>query len=154
MKSENLGAFYKYLNRRISYRPQIGALTDDSGNVKTDDHDRAELFNSYFATVGVVDNGKIPVGQSVCSFCASSIETVEIFDEHSIVSATGKLKPNLSSRPDRLPPLLFKQVKFSIAKALAVLFPQLLSVGFVPQKWKTAIITPLFKKGTTGSVGN
>ena len=53
-----------------------------SGNIKTDDHDKAENF----ATVGVVDNGKSPVGQSLCAFCASSIETVE-FDERSIASA-------------------------------------------------------------------
>ena len=57
MKSENLGAFYKYINKRTSYRPAIGTLTDDGGNIKTDDYDKAELFNSYFATVGVVDNG-------------------------------------------------------------------------------------------------
>jgi len=60
----------------------------------------------------------------------------------------GKLKPNLSS--DRLLPWLFKPVKFSIAKARAILSPQLLSVGFVPQEWK-----PVFKKGTAaGSVVN
>ena len=29
VKSENLGAFYKYINKRTSYRPAIGALTDD-----------------------------------------------------------------------------------------------------------------------------
>ena len=86
VKSENLGAFYKYINKRTSYRPAIGALTDDGGNIKTDDYDKVELFNSYFATVGGVDNGKIPVGQSHCSLCASSIETVE-FDERSIASA-------------------------------------------------------------------
>ena len=91
MKSENLGAFYKYINKRTSYRPAIGALTDDGGNIKTDDHDKAELFSSYFSTVGVVDNGKIPVGQSLCSFCASSIETIE-FDKRSIASAIGKLQ--------------------------------------------------------------
>ena len=145
MKSENLGAFYKYINKRTSYRPAIGALTDDGGNIKTDDHDKAELFSSYFSTVGVVDDGKILVGQSLCSFCASSIETVE-FDKRSIASAIGKLKPNLSSGPDRLPPLLFKLVKFSIAKALAIFFPQLLSVGFVPQEWKTAIITQSLRR--------
>ena len=41
MKSENLGAFYKYINKRTSYRPAIGALTDDGGNIKTDDYDKA-----------------------------------------------------------------------------------------------------------------
>jgi len=29
VKSENMGAFYKYINKRTSYRPAIGALTDE-----------------------------------------------------------------------------------------------------------------------------
>jgi len=60
VQSRNLGTFYKYVNRRISYRPKIGVLNDECGNILTDDRDKAELFNRYFASVGVVDNGKIP----------------------------------------------------------------------------------------------
>jgi len=33
-----------------------------------------------------------------------------------------KLKTNLSSGPDGLPPLFFKQLKFCLAKPLAILF--------------------------------
>ena len=33
-------------------------------------------------------------------------------------------------------------------------FTQLMSVGAVPPVWKTAIITPVFKKGTAGNVNN
>ena len=151
IQSQNLGAFYKYVNRRISYRPKIGVLNDERGNILTDDQDKAELFNRYFASVGVVDDGKIPSCNQ--PYCEATIDTVE-FDERSIVLAINKLKPNLSSGPDGLPPLLFKRIKSSLARPLALLFTQLMSVGFVPPEWKTAIITPVFKKGVAGCVTN
>jgi len=53
---------------------------------------------------------------------------------------------NLSSGPDELPPLLFRQT-CSLAKPLAVLFTQLMYVSAVPDAWKMSIVTPVFKKG-------
>jgi len=127
VNSNNLGAFYRYINKRTSYRPEIGALRDNQGKTVIDDYDRAELFNCHFASVGVVDSGLIP---SIANrHCDSIIDTVQ-FDDTSIVQAINKLKPNLSSGPDGLPPLLFKRLKFW---PLAMLFQQLLSVGYVPQ---------------------
>jgi len=54
--------------------------------------------------------------------------------------------------PDNLPPVLFKKVKHCLAKPLSLLFNQLVSVAAVPVQWKQSIITPVFKKGTTGDV--
>jgi len=65
-----------------------------------------------------------------------------------------KLKPSLSSGPDGLPPILFKKLAPRLAEVLSIAFTQLMSVGAVPQKWKAAIITPVFKKGSAGTVAN
>ena len=110
--SNNLGAFYKHVNNRILYRGTIGALLDGKGNIVTSDVIKANLFNDYYATVGVVDNGIIPR----CSLIQlnSILETLS-FDEPSVVAAVNKLKPNLSSGPDDLPPVLFKQLNYCLA---------------------------------------
>jgi len=50
--------------------------------------------------------------------------------------------------------LLFKQLQSVIAKPLTLLVTQLFSVGVVPEIWKQAIISPIFKKGATSIVAN
>ena len=76
------------------------------------------------------------------------------FCEQDVITAISKLKSNLSAGPDGLPPLLFKRIKYAIATPLTLLFKQMLSVASVPDAWKTAIITPVHKKGPTNVLSN
>jgi len=99
------------------------------------------------ANVGVKDDGIVPYCHNVAP--KSTLETVT-FTADNILSVINKLKPNLFSGPDRLPPEFFKNLKFCLAGPLAQMFNQLISVGAVPKEWKTAIIVP----GLTGDVAN
>jgi len=146
-----LGLFYKHINSRLQHRCPIGALINDSGDVITSDEAKANIFNEYFATTGV-DNGKIPACHPTV-LKRTVLETV-IFTEAKVISAIKRLKANLSCGPDNLPPILFKRLKYSIARPLSLLFSQLLSVGAVPEDWKKAIIMPVFKKAPAGDVKN
>ena len=58
IQADNLGAFYKHVNQRVRHRDAIATLTDDDGLVVTSDVKKADMFNEYFASVGVADNGK------------------------------------------------------------------------------------------------
>ena len=60
----------------------------------------------------------------------------------------------MSARPDGLPPLLFKRLRNSLVLPLTIVLNQLLSVAAIPEEWKKAIITPVFKKGASGQVRN
>jgi len=57
------------------------------------------------------------------------------FNEGDIANSIDWLKYNLSACPDGLPPILFKKLKHCISRPLAMLFDQLVSVGYVPQEW-------------------
>jgi len=59
--ANNFGLFYKHINSRLQHRCPIGAFINHSGDVITSDEVKANIFNEYFATTGVVDDGKIPV---------------------------------------------------------------------------------------------
>ena len=56
-------------------------------------------------------------------------------------------KPSKASGPDQISPRVLKEVAEEIAPALAILFQASLNTGIVPADWRTALVTPVFKKG-------
>jgi hypothetical protein len=55
-------------------------------------------------------------------------------------------------QPNGLSPLSFKKLKYCLAEPLDIVFTQSISVGYVPDDWKKAIIMPVVKKGSSGRV--
>jgi len=53
-----------------------------------------------------------------------------------------------------IPPLLFKKLKYSLYKPLAMLYNQFTSVAYVPCEWKSAVVVSVFKKAVSGLVQN
>ena len=47
VKSNNLGDFYRYVNKRLSYRSPIGCLINDKGDIITSDEVKANMFNIF-----------------------------------------------------------------------------------------------------------
>jgi len=60
IESRNLGAFYRYINNRLTHKDGIGAIVTSNNTILTDDTDKANEFNTYFASAGVVDDGNLP----------------------------------------------------------------------------------------------
>jgi len=152
LDADNTGTFYKFVNKRLGNKTGISPLYDESGKLILDDCGKANLLNNYFSSVGTVDNGILPCVDT-SSFCTRKLQSI-MFTEANVTAAIRKLKSNLSSDPDGLPPLLYKRTCHSLARPLALLFTQLLSVSVVPDTWKTAIVTPVFKKGLSTDVAN
>eukprot|EP00061_Rhincodon_typus_P002814 g18530.t1 len=57
------------------------------------------------------------------------------------------LKVDKSPGTDGLHPRVLKEIAEEIVEALVVIFQELLESGRVPEVWKIANVTPLFKKG-------
>ena len=128
IKSNNLGTFYKFVNKWLKYRNIIGALVDDSGKIITNDDDKANLFNDYFSSVGVVDKNVTPVCNCNSVLHDDCVLDMVEFNTQNTLAAMLKL----SSGPDGLPPLLFKRLRHCLGEPLALLFFQLFSVSDVP----------------------
>jgi hypothetical protein len=60
-----------------------------------------------------------------------------------------KLKNKLSSGPDGIPPIIFKNLANQLAYPLAVMFNIFMQSGSVPSIWKRAIVIPIYKKGSS-----
>ena len=143
LSTNNLGAFYRFVNKRITNRSNIGVLIDDCGKAITENIQKAKVFNSYFASVGSIDNGHTPVCQDVQ--LNTILEDIN-FSQSDVIRAISKLKSRSSSGPDNIPPDFYKHLKHCLSGPLALIFNQLFSVAEVPREWKNAYIVPLYKK--------
>jgi len=105
IKANDVGAFYRFVNMRVSNRSKITAVTDQKGVALTNDTDIANAFNDYFSSVGVQSNNITP---QFTALDAPRLTTINVGTQD-VLAAVNKLKGNLSSGPDGLPPLFFKR---------------------------------------------
>lgn len=64
-----------------------------------------------------------------------------------ILKLLGNLNPNKAAGPDRLKPLVLRELREQIAPVLGVIYQVSLESGQVPQDWTSANVAPLHKKG-------
>ncbi len=76
-----------------------------------------------------------------------TLQNLEISTED-VLNTLIDIKSNKSPEQDNIHLIILKGTKDEIAGALASLFNMSLRQSLVPADWKTAKVTPIFKKGT------
>ena len=81
------------------------------------------------------------------------LEDVKI-TEDLIKKAIDRLKEHSAAGPDGIPARVIKELKEEIARPLQILFRRSMDTGTIPDKWRLAEVTPIFKKGSKAVPGN
>ena len=76
------------------------------------------------------------------------------FSPDIIFSHLNKLKAKSSGGPDGLTSTFLKNVAGTLSFPLSLLFTKSFNLSGLPSVWKSAIVTPVFKKGSASSVTN
>ena len=152
LESQNISAFYRFIDRRLhNSRPAPVLLKDDGLPVHTD-LDKAELFNSYFNSVNVNDNGILPDFPTRVN-SDTKLDDIQ-FSEEKLHRVTKRMKGKMTCDPDGYSPYLIKQIIPALAGPLSLLFNSFFSTKDIPSSWKKAIITPIYKKGPSSDPAN
>jgi Reverse transcriptase (RNA-dependent DNA polymerase) len=121
------------------------------GNLVSDDREVSEILNKFFASVFTVeDTNNIP---------QKAAETDKILGDIQItIEAVRKkiknLKADSAPGPDGFHPRLLKELVNELSLPLTILFRRSLDENKIPQDWKEAVVTPIYKKGTKSDPGN
>jgi len=144
----NLGSFYLYINSKLVQKTGIGVLIEN-GSYIYDDQTKAKILNDFYASVFISDNNVLPYSHSRvnddCFIC-----DVPFFPDR-VFSLLTKLKPSTSGGPGGLSAICFKNVAGSLAIPLSLLFRTSYELLTLPTIWNSAIVTPVFKKGSLSS---
>lgn len=145
-------SFWNYVRSQTKVKSSIGDLECSDGSITSSDIQKAELLNVFFASVFTnEDKSSIPTIEKKCS-------NVSISDVHITPAAVEKklsaLKTAKTPGIDCIHPLLLKECRHELCEIVARLFQQSLNYGQVPDMWRRAQVTPLFKKGNKQSCSN
>jgi len=112
------------------------------------DTDKAELLSNYFSSVFTINNGIIDPSRLPDIQLTNSAVPPVFFTPPLISKYIKALKRNGSAGPDGLPAEFFKETSNIISFPLTVIFNLSLQTGDLPDMWKNASVTPVFKKGS------
>jgi hypothetical protein len=111
----------------------------------------AELLNNFFSSVFMrEDTEHIPVEENMETNIMDEVSITERMVREKI----SKLKPESAAGPDEIGPKLLKELEAVLTIPLADIFRKSFITGEVPEEWKKANVTPIFKKGTKKDPGN
>jgi hypothetical protein len=148
----NLGSFYRYVNDKLTFKSGVSVLKDANGVLLSDDLAKAERLGEYFSSVFTDDNGILPhVNKQVNDNTA--LNNVD-FTPDLVYKQLHTLDSKTSSSPDLLPALLFKNLAGSLAFPLSLLFSKMFELRALPDIWKIAVVTPIYKKGSASDPAN
>ena len=140
--------FYSYVRRKRVTPSTIGPIANGNGDFTNDDEQICCILNTFFASVFTVEDVRdIPSVPAIELHNNNVLRSISI-TESDVSKCIDKLKVNKSPGPDSISPRVLKEAKCEFIKPLTLIFNESLQSGSMPDDWKLANVTPIFKKGS------
>jgi hypothetical protein len=150
----NPKVFWKYVKSKLKTKDNIADLVkDDSGSLTNTDKEKVEVLNNFFCSVFIKENLNDSVPDLPELEISDQLNNV-LISEDSVLKKLTKLKPTKSPGPDGFHPKLFNELKEVLTVPLCKIFRLSLKEKNIPQAWKNANITAIYKKGSKTQAGN
>ena len=129
----------------------IGVCDENKKDLTKSDKEKADVLANFFTSVftqepegdlPAIDSGKVPL-----------LSNIDINREN-VKNLLQKCKISKSPGPDEIHPRILKETSEVLCTPLYHIFKCSLNNKCVPDDWKNANITPIFKKGDRKSSGN
>ena len=153
---ENPKMAWKYIKSKYKAKEGVQNLYTDPKDARSKltetDTEKAEVLSKFFASVFVEEDmeimptlGKRPLQKPL----GTLIITEETVNKH-----LGNLKEGKSPGPDQINPNYLKKIKEQITYPITTIFNTSLKHMCIPDEWKTARVSAIFKKGDKKIAGN
>ncbi|CAM4533257.1 unnamed protein product [Lepidochelys olivacea] len=143
VKSNKKG-FFRYVNNKKKVKETVGPLLNEGGNLVTEDVEKANVLNAFFASVFT---NKVSSRTTALGSTARGEGDQPSVEKEVVRDYLEKLDEHKSMGPDALHPRVLKKLADVIAEPLAIIFENSWRSGVVTDNWKKANVVPIFRKG-------
>ncbi|KAF1595969.1 UNVERIFIED_CONTAM: hypothetical protein FQV16_0016447, partial [Eudyptes robustus] len=140
---DNKKCFYKYINDKKRAKENLHPLLDAGGNIVTEDEEKAEALNAFFASVF---NSK--------TSCSLGTQPPDLESREVVSDLLHHLDIHKSMGLDGIHPRVLRELVEVLTKPLSIIYQQSWLTREVPVDWRLANVTPIYKKGQKEDPGN
>ena len=113
----------------------------------------ASILNTWYCSMFTEeDMSNIPQAENLCKD-GDELESVE-FTAEKVEKKLKQLRPTAAPGPDKIWARVAHDLASELSIPLAMIYTRCMEEGVVPEEWKWANMTPIYKKGSKGSPGN
>jgi hypothetical protein len=132
----------------MDVKEQIEALKDDEGRLTVDKSEIADILNNHFESMFIKEPpDPLPEFENRTNVNFGTERVLAKINELEIGKILKSLKESKSMGPDQIHPMILKECALEFAKPLTILFRESIKQGKIPNSWRFAKISPIFKKG-------
>ena len=149
-KPEKIKKFWSFIKSLKKDTYGITSLREN-GILKTDSKEKANICNRQFQSAFTREDDSDPPLKGASPF--SSMEDITV-DPKGVTKLLDRLNVHKASGPDRLNARVLKECSNEISPILALIYNESLARGDVPDEWRQANVSPVFKKGEKYNAAN
>ena len=149
-KPEKIKKFWSFIK---SLKKDAYGFTSlrESGILKTDSKEKANICNRQFQSVFTCEDDSDPPSKGASPFSSMGDITV---DPKGVTKLLDGLNVHKASGPDGLNARVLKECSNEISPILALIYNESLARGDVPDEWRQANVSLVFKKGEKYDAAN
>jgi len=151
---DNKKRFFKYINSKQKTGDNMEPLLNEVGVLVTEDAENAELLKAFFASVFSAKTDPQELQALEVREEACREDDLPLVEEDCMRYRLSNLDAHKSMGPDGMHPQVLRELVDIIAEPLSIIFERSWRTEEVPEDWRKASVTPVFKKGKKEDPGN
>ncbi|CAI9719265.1 Hypothetical predicted protein [Octopus vulgaris] len=148
----NLKSFWSYVKSKTKSKTGIADLKRSDGSKTTTDKEKADLLNTFFQSVSTVEKeGDLPDMPEYTHDTELTNLNISVEKVHKQLRS---LKIAKAPGPDGISPRILYELSDVLTLPITIVYRKPMETSKIPDEWRTADVTPIFKKGSRFAVNN